>query len=123
MDHHFPSSNYDPRIYEQAPPPSSDGLMDIPVRFADTLFNQASLLELVLVGMIVALGIFIHRSETTAKEERARNQEKFEGLIIRTQDETVRMASDLSSMSARLDNIEREIESQKDFLFTTLRKA
>ena len=122
MDHHFPPATYNPRIYEQ-PPPSSDGLMDIPLRFADQLFNQASLLELVLVGMIVALGIFIHRSETTAKEERARNQEKFEGLIIRTQDETVRMASDLSSMSARLDNIEREIESQKDFLFTTLRKA
>ena len=122
MDHHFPSSTYDPRIYEQPAPPS-DGLMDIPVRFADTLFNQASLLELVLVGMIVSLGLFIHRSETSAKQERARNQEKFENLIIRTQDETVRMASDLSSMSARLDNIEREIESQKDFLFTTLRKA
>ena len=122
MDHHFPPESYDPRIYEQPPPPS-DGLMDIPLRFADTLFNQASLLELVLVGMIVSLGLFIHKSETSAKQERARNQEKFENLIIRTQDETVRMASDLSSMSARLDNIEREIESQKDFLFTTLRKA
>ena len=122
MDHHFPPATYDPRIYEQTHPPS-DGLMDIPLRFADTLFNQASLLELVLVGMIVSLGLFIHRSETSAKQERARNQEKFENLIIRTQDETVRMASDLSSMSARLDNIEREIESQKDFLFTTLRKA
>ena len=122
MDHHFPPATYDPRIYEQPPPPS-DGLMDIPLRFADTLFNQASLLELVLVGMIVSLGLFIHRSETSAKQERARNQEKFENLIIRTQDETVRMASDLSSMSARLDNIEREIESQKDFLFTTLRKT
>ena len=121
MDHHFPPESYDPRIYEKPPP--SDGLMDIPLRFADTLFNQASLLELVLVGMIVSLGLFIHRSETSAKQERARNQEKFENLIIRTQDETVRMASDLSSMSARLDNIEREIESQKDFLFTTLRKA
>lgn len=121
MDHHFPPATYDPRIYEQ--PPLSDDLMDIPLRFADTLFNQASLLELVLVGMIVSLGLFIHKSETSAKQERARNQEKFENLIIRTQDETVRMASDLSSMSARLDNIEREIESQKDFLFTTLRKA
>ena len=69
MDHHFPSETYDPRIYEKPPP--SDGLMDIPVRFADTLFNQASLLELVLVGMIVALGIFIHRSETTAKRKRS----------------------------------------------------
>ena len=55
MDHHFPPATYDPRIYEQPPP--SDGLMDIPLRFADQLFNQASLLELVLVGMIVALGI------------------------------------------------------------------
>ena len=61
MDHHFPPATYDPRIYEKPPTPSDD-LMDIPLRFADTLFNQASLLELVLVGMIVSLGLFIHRS-------------------------------------------------------------
>ena len=69
MDHHIPQQT---------------DLTDIPNRFAEILFNQASLLELVLVGMIVALGLFIHKSETSAKQERARNQEKFENLIIRT---------------------------------------
>jgi hypothetical protein len=31
------------------------------------------------------------------------------------------MASDLSNITARIDNIERELESQKDFLFANLR--
>jgi len=100
----------------------SDGLSDIPIRLADTLFNQASLLELVMVCAVVALGWYIHVEGKSAKKERSQNQEKFESLIIRSQDTTVGMASDISGIHARLDNIEREIESQKDYLFKEIPK-
>ena len=105
MDHHMPQTD----------------LTDIPNRFADVLLTQASLLEMVLCGMLVALGWYIHYEGKSAKGERHLNQEKFESLIIRTQDATVKMASDISNVSARLDNIERELESQKDFIFANLR--
>ena len=106
MDHHMPAQT---------------DLTDIPNRFADILLNQASLLEMVLCGMLVALGYYIHHEGKAAKGERQLNQQKFESLIIRNQDTTVKMASDLSNITARIDNIERELESQKDFLFANLR--
>ncbi len=123
MDHHFPPTSYDPRLYESPQPTQSDELMDIPLRLANTVFAQASLLEILLIAGLVALGYYIHSKEKTAKDERRENQTKFENLIIRTQDETVKIAGDIASMKTQLINVERELESQKDFLFQTLRKA
>ena len=124
MDHHFPQTSYDPRLYESPPQPTqSDELMDIPLRLANTVFAQASLLEILLIAGLVALGYYIHSKEKVAKDERRENQTKFENLIIRTQDETVKIAGDIASMKTQLINVERELETQKDFLFQTLRKA
>ena len=123
MDHHFPQTSYDLRLYESPQPTQSDELMDIPARLANTVFAQASLLEILLIAGLVALGYYIHSKEKVAKDERRENQTKFENLIIRTQDETVKIAGDIASMKTQLINVERELESQKDFLFQTLRKA
>ena len=123
MDHHFPQTNYDPRLYESSQPTQSQDVMDIPMQLANTIFAQASLLEILLIAGLVALGYYIHSKEKIAKEERKENQTKFENLIIRTQDETVKIAGDIASMKTQLINVERELESQKDFLFQTLRKA
>jgi len=102
---------------------NQDDISDIPMRFADLLFNQASLLEIVLILGIISLGYYIHYESKGAKIERKDNTEKFEQLIIRSQDATVQMASDVSRIDTRLDNIERELESQKDFIFANLRKV
>lgn len=123
MDHHFPQANYDPRLYESPQQTQSQDVMDIPMQLANTIFSQASLLEIVLIAGLVALGYYIHSKEKTAKEERKENQTKFENLIIRTQDETVKIAGDIASMKTQLINVERELESQKDFLFKTLKKG
>jgi hypothetical protein len=109
-------------IFASGHHPPSEDLSDIPLRLADLLFNQASLLEIVMVGMVFALGYYIHVEGKSAKKERSQNQEKFESLIIRGQDTTVGMASDISGIHARLDNIEREVESQKDYLFKEIPK-
>ena len=123
MDHHFPPASYDPRLYESPQATQSQDVMDLPMQLANTIFAQASLLEILLIAGLVALGYYIHSKEKTAKEERLQNQTKFENLIIRTQDETVKIAGDIASMKTQLINVERELESQKDFLFQTLRKA
>ena len=123
MDHHFPQTTYDPRLYESPQPTQSQDVMDIPMQLANTIFAQASLLEILLIAGLVALGYYIHSKEKIAKEERKENQTKFENLIIRTQDETVKIAGDIASMKTQLINVESELESQKDFLFQTLRKA
>ena len=123
MDHHLPHANYDPRLYESSQPTQSQDVMDIPMKLANTIFAQASLLEILLIAGLVALGYYIHSKEKIAKDERRDNQTKFENLIIRTQDETVKIAGDIASMKTQLINVERELESQKDFLFQTLRKA
>ena len=123
MDHHFPQTTYDPRLYESPQPTQSQDVMDIPMQLANTIFAQASLLEILLIAGLVAVGYYIHSKEKIAKEERKENQTKFENLIIRTQDETVKIAGDIASMKTQLINVERELESQKDFLFQTLRKA
>ena len=123
MDHHFPQANYDPRLYESPQQTQSQDVMDIPMQLANPIFTQASLLEIVLIAGLVALGYYIHSKEKTAKEERKENQTKFENLIIRTQDETVKIAGDIASMKTQLINVERDLESQKDFLFKTLKKG
>ena len=67
MDHHLPQQT---------------DLTDIPNRFADVLLTQASLLEMVLCGMLVALGWYIHYEGKSAKGERKLNQEKFNGTYV-----------------------------------------
>lgn len=99
-----------------------NNLSDVPNRFVEVLLTQASLLEIIMVGMVVALAYYIHIEGKDAKKERFQNQEKFESLIIRSQDNAVGMASDISGIHARLDNIEREIESQKEYLFKEIPK-
>ena len=47
---------------------NSEDLTDIPLRLADLLFNQASLLEIVLVGMLIALAYYIHIEGKDAKK-------------------------------------------------------
>ena len=51
----------------------NDDISDIPMRFADLLFNQASLLEIVLILGIVSLGYYIHYESKGAKIERMDN--------------------------------------------------
>ena len=48
-------------------------------------------------------------------------QAKLESLVERSQDNLVEVKTHLSSLDARMQNVEREIESTKDFILTKLK--
>jgi len=59
--------------------------------------------------------------EGQARGDRLKLQEKFETLVTRNQDNLIEVKTHLASLDARMQNMERETEGLKDFIFTNLK--
>ena len=75
----------------------------------------------VLGAMLIVLGIYFYKMEGQARQDRLKLQEKFETLVTRSQDNLIEVKTHLSSLDARLGNLERETEGLKDFIFTKMK--
>ena len=75
----------------------------------------------IMGAMLLILGIYFYKTESLARTDRINLQTKLEGLVERSQDNLVEVKTHLSSLDARMQNVEREIESTKDFIFTKLK--
>jgi len=67
------------------------------------------------------LGIYFYKMEGQARQDRLKLQEKFETLVTRSQDNLIEVKTHLSSLDARMGNLERETEGLKDFIFTKMK--
>ena len=75
----------------------------------------------VLGAMLIVLGIYFYKMEGQARQDRLKLQEKFETLVTRSQDNLIEVKTHLSSLDARMGNLERETEGLKDFIFTKMK--
>lgn len=75
----------------------------------------------ILGAMLLILGGYFYKMESLARQDRLKLQEKFETLVTRSQDNLIEVKTHLSSMDARMQNLERESEALKDFIFTKLK--
>lgn len=97
----------------QAPVQASSSMSDMLVN----LFLEQGIMG----AMLLILGIYFYKTESLARTDRINLQTKLEGLVERSQDNLVEVKTHLSSLDARMQNVEREIESTKDFIFTKLK--
>ncbi len=68
--------------------------------------------------MLIVLGVYFYKMEGQARQDRLKLQEKFESLVTRNQDNLIEVKTHLASLDARMQNLERETEGMKDFIFT-----
>lgn len=87
---------------------------------ADVLTN-IFLEQGILGAMLLILGGYFYKMEGLARQDRLKLQEKFETLVTRSQDNLIEVKTHLSSLDARMQNLERETEGLKDFIFTKLK--
>tara|TARA_S200002703_G_C3762318_1_gene234661 strand:- start:458 stop:874 length:417 start_codon:yes stop_codon:yes gene_type:complete len=95
----------------QQPPPAPQG------NVTDMLFN-IFLEQGILGAMLIVLGVYFYKMEGQARQDRLKLQEKFESLVTRNQDNLIEVKTHLASLDARMQNLERETEGMKDFIFT-----
>ena len=72
----------------------------------------------ILGAMLIVLGVYFYKMEGQARQDRLKLQEKFESLVTRNQDNLIEVKTHLASLDARMQNLERETEGMKDFIFT-----
>ena len=97
----------------QAPVQASSSMSDMLVN----LFLEQGIMG----AMLLILGIYFYKTESLARTDRINLQTKLESLVERSQDNLVEVKTHLSSLDARMQNVEREIETTKDFIFTKLK--
>jgi hypothetical protein len=74
-----------------------------------------------IVGaMLIVLGFWFYRTETQARQDRIKLTDKFEQLVRDSLDRTdlIEVKSGISALDARMQNVERELETLKDFVLS-----
>lgn len=105
-----PHYEYAPR---QAPPPST--VNDVPDRIANMFLDQG-----VIGAMLLILGFWFYKTESQARVDRNKMNEKFEELIRESFDKTdlIEVKTSIAAINQQMQNLEREIETLKDFVLS-----
>ena len=97
-----------PRVEREYYPPAETSVQDLPDQLAQIFVDQG------LIGaLLLILGAYVYKSENMARSDRKEMNLKFESLIVKSMDNLLEVKTELASMNARVENIEREEESQR----------
>ncbi len=102
----------------QQPPQPQQAPSDITGMIANLFLEQG-----ILGAMLIILGFYFYKMESQARSDRLKLQEKFEQLVEKSMEGTLDVKTHLASLDARVGNIEREMESTKEFLMTDFKRA
>tara|TARA_R100000742_G_C4269094_1_gene87537 strand:- start:920 stop:1375 length:456 start_codon:yes stop_codon:yes gene_type:complete len=102
--------------FQVVQPQSSPSINELPNQLVDMFMGQG-----IVGAMLLVLGVYFYKTESLARTDRINLQAKLESLVERSQDNLVEVKTHLSSLDARMQNVEREIESTKDFILTKLK--
>ena len=95
--------------------PQSSSLNELPNQLVDMFMGQG-----IVGAMLIVLGLWFYRTETQARQDRIKLTDKFEDLVRESLDKTdwIEVKSGISALDARMQNLEREVESLKDFVLS-----
>ena len=98
--------------------PQPSGINSLPDRIADMFMDQG------LIGaFLLCLGFYLFKVEKAAAIDRKESSTKLETLIVKGQDNLLEVKTELASINARIENLERETETLKDFILTNSKLA
>jgi len=107
-----PNPHYDGNY---RPAPQSGSLNELPNQLVDMFMGQG-----IVGAMLIVLGFWFYRTETQARQDRIKLTDKFEQLVRDSLDRTdlIEVKSGISALDARMQNVERELETLKDFVLS-----
>ena len=107
-----PNPHYDANY---RPAPQSGSLNELPNQLVDMFMGQG-----IVGAMLIVLGFWFYRTETQARQDRIKFTDKFEQLVRDSLDRTdlIEVKSGISALDARMQNVERELETLKDFVLS-----
>ena len=95
--------------------PQSSGLNELPNQLVDMFMGQG-----IVGAMLIVLGFWFYRTESQARQDRIKLTDKFEDLVRESLDRTdlIEVKTGISALDARMQNVERELETLKDFVLS-----
>ena len=88
---------------------------DVPDRIAAMFLDQG-----VIGAMLLILGFWFYKTETQARTDRNKMNDKFEELIRESFDKSdlIEVKTSIASINTQMTNVEREVETLKDFILS-----
>ena len=95
--------------------PQPSGINELPNKLVDMFMGQG-----IVGAMLIILGFWFYRTETQARQDRIKLTDKFEDLVRESLDRTdlIEVKTGISALDARMQNVERELETLKDFVLS-----
>ena len=95
--------------------PQHTNFNELPNQIIEMFMGQG-----IVGAMLIILGLWFYRTETQARQDRIKLTDKFEDLVRESLDKTdwIEVKSGISALDARMQNLEREVESLKDFVLS-----
>ena len=95
--------------------PQPSGINELPNKLVDMFMGQG-----IVGAMLIILGFWFYRTETQARQDRIKLTDKFEELGRESLDRTdlIEVKTGISALDARMQNVERELETLKDFVLS-----
>ena len=95
--------------------PQSSSINELPNQLVDMFMGQG-----IVGAMLIILGFWFYRTETQARQDRIKLTDKFEDLVRESLDRTdlIEVKTGISALDARMQNVERELETLKDFVLS-----
>ena len=95
--------------------PQHTNLNELPNQIIEMFMGQG-----IVGAMLIILGFWFYRTETQARQDRIKLTDKFADLGRESLDKTdwIEVKSGISALNARMQNLEREVESLKDFVLS-----
>jgi hypothetical protein len=106
----------DPQFQQfHAMQPQPSGINELPNKLIEMFMGQG-----IVGAMLIILGFWFYRTETQARQDRIKLTDKFEDLVRESLDRTdlIEVKTGISALDARMQNVERELESLKDFVLS-----
>ena len=108
----------EPRFQQfQQPPQPQQNPTDLTGIVTNLFLEQG-----ILGAMLLILGFYFYKMESQARSDRLKLQEKFENLVEKSMESSMEVKTKLASMVEKTGNIEREVESTKEFLMTEFKR-
>ena len=107
----FPQEPQFQQFHAMQPQPS--GINELPNQIVDMFMGQG-----IVGAMLIILGFWFYRTETQARADRIKLTDKFEQLVRDSLDKTdwIEVKTGIGALDARMQNVEREVESLKEYV-------
>lgn len=102
-----------PQYY--APPPQQSSLNELPNMLVDMFMEQG-----VVGAMLLVLALYFFRTETQARADRIKLTDELQKLVRESLDKSdiIEVKTAIASMNSQMTNLEREVETLKDFIIS-----